>query len=115
MITGDNTLTGSNISYKCSISDKKKGLIIVDFVNKKLIEENFIFHDYDNTKDFPADKPLASHLLKMTISLTIKPSQSHLLNMTISLTINPSQSHLLKMTSGKVVCQKTNATLKDLL
>ena len=38
MITGDNTLTGSNISYKCSISDKNKGLIIVDYVNKKLIE-----------------------------------------------------------------------------
>jgi len=64
MITGDNTLTGSNISYKCSISDKKKGLIIVDFVNKKLIEENFIFHDYDNTKDFPADKPLAESFIE---------------------------------------------------
>ena len=37
MITGDNTLTGSNISYKCCISDKEKGLIIVDFINKKLV------------------------------------------------------------------------------
>jgi len=64
MITGDNTLTGSNISYKCSISDKNKGLIIVDFVNKKLIEENFIFHDYDNTKDFPADKPIAESYIE---------------------------------------------------
>ncbi len=59
MITGDNTLTGSNISYKCSISDKSKDMIIVDFVDGKLSEEHFIFHDYDNTKNFPADKPIA--------------------------------------------------------
>lgn len=37
MITGDNTLTGSNISYKCSISDKEKGLIIVDYAGNKLV------------------------------------------------------------------------------
>lgn len=38
MITGDNTLTGSNISYKCSISDKGKDLILIDFINHKLTE-----------------------------------------------------------------------------
>lgn len=38
MITGDNTLTGSNISYKCSISDKTKNMVIVDFVDGKLTE-----------------------------------------------------------------------------
>lgn len=59
MITGDNTLTGSNISYKCGISEKEKGLILVDYVGNKLTEEVFIFHDYDNTRDFPADKPIA--------------------------------------------------------
>lgn len=31
MITGDSTLTGSNISYKCGISDNKKGMIICHF------------------------------------------------------------------------------------
>ena len=38
MITGDNTLTGSNISYKCGISEKEKGLILVDYVGNKLTE-----------------------------------------------------------------------------
>jgi magnesium-transporting ATPase (P-type) len=38
MITGDNTLTGSNISYKCSISDKGKDMMIVDFVDGKIVE-----------------------------------------------------------------------------
>ncbi len=59
MITGDNTLTGSNISFKCSISDKRKGMIIVDYVGNKLTEEEFIFHDYEDRKDFPPDKPIA--------------------------------------------------------
>lgn len=59
MITGDNTLTGSNISYKCAISNKEKSLIIIDFVDNKLTEEEFIFHDYDDNKDFPVDKPIA--------------------------------------------------------
>lgn len=31
MITGDNSLTGSNISYKCGISDVNKGMFICDF------------------------------------------------------------------------------------
>lgn len=35
MITGDNTLTGSNISYKCNISDRNKSMIICDFVEGK--------------------------------------------------------------------------------
>lgn len=43
MITGDNTLTGSNISYKCEISDKTKGMIICDFVEGRFTEENFHF------------------------------------------------------------------------
>lgn len=59
MITGDNTLTGSNISFKCSISDKRKGMIIVDYVGNELTEEEFIFHDYEDRKDFPPDKPIA--------------------------------------------------------
>lgn len=45
MITGDNSLTGSNISYKCDISDKRKGMIICDFVNGSYAEENFEFKD----------------------------------------------------------------------
>lgn len=45
MITGDNTLTGSNISYKCEISNKAKGMIICDYVEGKFTEENFIFED----------------------------------------------------------------------
>lgn len=45
MITGDNTLTGSNISYKCEISDKTKGMIICDFVEGRFTEENFHFED----------------------------------------------------------------------
>jgi hypothetical protein len=64
MITGDNTLTGSNISYKCSISEKGKNLIIIDYVNNKLTEETFIFHDYDNTKAFPQDKPIAESYIE---------------------------------------------------
>ena len=42
MITGDNTLTGSNISYKCDISDKTKGMIICDYVDSKFTEEFLI-------------------------------------------------------------------------
>lgn len=64
MITGDNTLTGSNISYKCSISDKNKGLILIDYIGNKLTEEQFIFHDYDNNKDFPKDKPIAESYIE---------------------------------------------------
>lgn len=47
MITGDNTLTGSNISYKCEISNKAKGMIICDFVGGSFIEENFNFQNDD--------------------------------------------------------------------
>ena len=64
MITGDNTLTGSNISYKCSISSKEKGLILIDYVGNKLTEEVFIFHDYDNNRDFPADRPIAESYIE---------------------------------------------------
>jgi magnesium-transporting ATPase (P-type) len=59
MITGDNTLTGSNISYKCAISDRNKQMMIIDWDGKRLTEEQFIFHDYDNTNAFPGDKPIA--------------------------------------------------------
>jgi magnesium-transporting ATPase (P-type) len=41
MITGDNTLTGSNISYKCNISDKTKNMLIIDYVDNKFTEEDF--------------------------------------------------------------------------
>jgi magnesium-transporting ATPase (P-type) len=41
MITGDNTLTGSNISYKCGISDKEKEMIICDFKDGHFIEDKF--------------------------------------------------------------------------
>jgi cation-transporting ATPase 13A2 len=33
MITGDNPLTGSNIGYKCGISHREKGMLIIDFKN----------------------------------------------------------------------------------
>ena len=71
MITGDNTLTGSNISYKCSISSKGKNMIIVDFVQNKLTEELFIFHDYDNTKAFPQDKPIAESYIDEDIRASL--------------------------------------------
>ena len=48
MITGDNTLTGSNISYKCNISDKKKKMLIVDFIDKKFVEEDFHYIKEEN-------------------------------------------------------------------
>jgi magnesium-transporting ATPase (P-type) len=35
MITGDNPLTGSNIGFKCGISDKSKGMIICDYKDGK--------------------------------------------------------------------------------
>ena len=38
MITGDNTLTGSNISYKCEISNKAKHMLICDYENGKFNE-----------------------------------------------------------------------------
>lgn len=31
MITGDNSLTGSNISYKCRIADRNKKLFIFNY------------------------------------------------------------------------------------
>jgi len=33
MITGDNTLTGSNISYECGIADESKRMLICDYVD----------------------------------------------------------------------------------
>jgi magnesium-transporting ATPase (P-type) len=70
MITGDNTLTGSNISYKCSISDKTKNMIICDF-DKKFIEESFIFHDYDNAVGFEPDKPIAESYIEEDIRVSL--------------------------------------------
>jgi magnesium-transporting ATPase (P-type) len=43
MITGDNTLTGSNISYSCGMSDLTKQMLICDFRSNKFVEETFIF------------------------------------------------------------------------
>jgi cation-transporting P-type ATPase 13A2 len=51
MITGDNTLTGSNISYKCDISNKAKGMIICDFNDGKFVEDKFEYDEDDNTTD----------------------------------------------------------------
>ena len=71
MITGDNTLTGSNISFKCNISDRSKHMIIIDFLDGKMVEENFIFHDYDNTKAFPTDKPIAESYIEDDIRVSL--------------------------------------------
>lgn len=49
MITGDNTLTGSNISYKCQISNKAKGMIICDYVEGQFVEDNFHYQNDDET------------------------------------------------------------------
>jgi magnesium-transporting ATPase (P-type) len=35
MITGDNALTGSNISFKCGIADTYKKMIICDYKKGK--------------------------------------------------------------------------------
>jgi len=48
MITGDNTLTGSNISYKAKISDKNKKMLIIDYVNSKFTEEDFVYIPENN-------------------------------------------------------------------
>jgi magnesium-transporting ATPase (P-type) len=71
MITGDNTLTGSNISYKCSISDKGKHMIIIDWDKDRMTEEQFIFHDYDNTRAFPADKPIAESYIEEDVRISL--------------------------------------------
>lgn len=51
MITGDNTLTGSNISYKCDISNKSKGMIICDFNEGRFVQDLFNFQDDDESTD----------------------------------------------------------------
>jgi magnesium-transporting ATPase (P-type) len=38
MITGDNSLTGSNIGYKCGISDRTKRMIICDYKDDNFVE-----------------------------------------------------------------------------
>ena len=45
MITGDNSLTGSNIGYKCGISIRSKGMIICDYKEGKFIEETFTYRE----------------------------------------------------------------------
>jgi magnesium-transporting ATPase (P-type) len=59
MITGDNTLTGSNISYKCGISNYEKQMIIIDWDNNRMTELQFIFHNYDKLMASSSDKPVA--------------------------------------------------------
>lgn len=55
MITGDNTLTGSNISYKCEISNKAKQMLICDYENGKFSEQNFTYdEEEDNSTDVTA-------------------------------------------------------------
>lgn len=58
MITGDNTLTGSNISYKCGISDKSKGMIICDYENGTFIEDKFDFQEDDESTEVSNHAPL---------------------------------------------------------
>lgn len=45
-------MTGSNISYKCAISDKTKQMLICDFDNGVFNEENFT---YDEEEDISTD------------------------------------------------------------
>ena len=45
MITGDNSLTGSNIGYKCGIAYRDKGMIICDYKNNSFVEENFHYRE----------------------------------------------------------------------
>lgn len=46
-------------------------MIIVDYVDGKLTEEQFIFHDYDNTKAFPADKPIAESYIEEDVRTSL--------------------------------------------
>ena len=50
MITGDNALTGSNISFKCEIADTSKKMIICDYKNGKYETEDFIFSESNKEK-----------------------------------------------------------------
>ena len=44
MITGDNALTGCNISYKCKIADADKKMMIFDYKEEKgIVSEEFMF------------------------------------------------------------------------
>lgn len=47
MITGDNTLTGSNISYKCDISNHHKEMLIVDHSEGQFSQSKFDFKGDD--------------------------------------------------------------------
>jgi len=51
MITGDNSLTGSNIGYKCGISYKDRGMLIVDYKEGKFSEEEFIYRERGDETD----------------------------------------------------------------
>lgn len=51
MITGDNSLTGSNIGYKCGISYKDKGMTIVDYKEGHFTEEPFIYRERGGEED----------------------------------------------------------------
>ena len=50
MITGDNALTASNISFKCKIADLTKKMYIYDYRNHELICEDFKYN--------PAEEPI---------------------------------------------------------
>ena len=45
MITGDNSLTGSNIGYKCGISHRNQAMIICDYKDGHFVEENFVYRE----------------------------------------------------------------------
>jgi len=51
MITGDNSLTGSNIAYKCGIADRNKQMIIIDFDGNNLDLSDFNFRNFDADQD----------------------------------------------------------------
>ena len=57
MITGDNSLTGSNISFKCGISSKEKGMFIIDYREGSFVEEKFEYREWD--EDVSTQNPKA--------------------------------------------------------
>ena len=50
MITGDNPITASNIGYQSAILDPQSRTIIVDLLNDKFVEEEFVYACKDLAK-----------------------------------------------------------------
>lgn len=53
MITGDNSLTGANISYQCNISSRNKKMIICDYDKGTFVKENFNYVNRGGQADEP--------------------------------------------------------------